>query len=219
MRQRAPAISRDRGHPDAARTCGRLKASLIPAFAAIALGGCGSTTSAPLAASVQGSPIGQSQLAHWVAVKRAEQAGSSNPESSSSAQLTQNALRFLITAQWLEKEAAAQGVSVAPSEVQDTYQRLLTGPSGQAFAASLKRRGLSSADELLVLRLGALAQKLRAKIASAHPGLSAAQIRGLLGAFIVAYRERWRQRTTCQPHYLIAECRNGPPLPSPGGAP
>jgi hypothetical protein len=33
-----------------------------------------------------------------------------------------------------------------------------------------------------------------------------------VNAFIAFYRQRWKQRTVCQPGYVIAECRNGPPL-------
>jgi hypothetical protein len=164
-------------------------------------------------ASVQGSPISADTLAHWTGIKRNELQNSSTPASRSSlVQVERRALAFLITGDWLEKEAAAQGVSVSPSEAEASYQQLLNGPTGQAFAASLKRRGISSADELLLLRLGALAQKLRTKIAISQHSVSATQIRQQVRAFIAAYRRRWKQRTTCQPGYVIAECRDGPPL-------
>jgi hypothetical protein len=196
------------------------RAMVLAVVGSALLLGCGSGASAPVVASVQGSTISQRALSHWTGIKRAEQEGSSSTGAIPPAELERDALRFLITAEWLEKESAAQGVGVASSEVGATYQRLLSGPSGPAFAASLARRGLSSSDELLVLRLGALAQKLRVKIAAAHPGLPAAGIRGLVAGFIASYRERWRQRTTCQPRYAIAECRNGPALsPSPGSGP
>jgi hypothetical protein len=125
---------------------------------------------------------------------------------------------------------------------------LVNGPGGPELAKSLKSRGISSADELLLLRLAVLAQKLHAKIAAGYHGsVSAAQIvryyrthadqlQGLgepqltlaaatpkirqillqagaqkqVSAFIAAYRKRWKERTSCQPGYVIAECRNGP---------
>lgn len=168
---------------------------------------CGAT-SVPTVASVQRSPISRSALGHWTAIKRAELQNQAKPVIPAVA-VERTALAFLITAEWLEKEAAAQGISVSPSEVNATYQQLLSGPTGQTFAESLKRRGLSSEDELRVLRLGALAQKLRAKIAAGYHGASAAQIAGHVSAFIAAYQQRWRQRTTCRPSYIIAECGNG----------
>ena len=35
-----------------------------------------------------------------------------------------------------------------------------------------------------------------------------------VAAFAAAYRQRWKQRTSCQPAFIVAECRNGPPLPA-----
>jgi hypothetical protein len=160
---------------------------------------------------VQGAVISGNALDHWIAIKRVELQSSSQPPASAS-QLKEKALAFLITAAWLEREAAAEGLSVSPSEVNATYQRLLNGPTGPAFSAGLKSRGLSSADELLLLRLDALAGKLRTKIELNHPSGSVTQTQQRISAFTAAYRQRWKQRTTCQPGYVIAECRNGPPL-------
>jgi hypothetical protein len=155
------------------------------------------------------------ELSHWAGIKRAELTSASKPASTlSPIEIKRKALAFLITSQWLQKETAAEGVGVSPSEVNATYQQLLNAPTGKAFAASLRRRGMSSTDELLVLRLAALAQKLQTKIASMHHSASAAQTQRQIGEFLVAYRRRWKQRTTCQPGYVIAECRNGPPLPA-----
>jgi hypothetical protein len=122
------------------------------------------------------------------------------------AQLRDGALAFLITADWLQAEAAAQGVSVSPSEVDAGYRQLLNGPAGPSFARRLRRAGMTRADELLQVRIERLAQKLRTKIGAGRPQL--------VSAFIAAYRKRWKQRTTCQPGYIVAECRNGPTLPA-----
>ncbi len=243
-----PAISRDPGGRRAARAVGWLPtATMLCVVGSLTLWGCGAT-GAPVVASVQGSTISQVALAHWMAIERIELQGASKPASTPSSLLVrQRALAFLITADWLEKEAAAQGVSVSASEVNATYQLLLSSPAGQAFAASLKRGGISSADELLLLRLRKLALKLQTKIAASYHGVSAAEVahyyhthaglyqrqgrtlpaatraireilvaegrRQRFRAFEAAYSQRWKQRTTCQPGYVIAECRNGPPLP------
>jgi hypothetical protein len=132
-------------------------------------------------------------------------------------ELQRNALAFLITAYWLEGEAAAQGVSVPAAELQAGLSRLLAGPAGASFRAGLKRRSMSRADELLVLRLGALAQRLRAKLgAGGHAPLSR-RARRRISSFITSYERRWKQRTVCRAGYVIAQCREGPPLPH-GGA-
>jgi len=125
------------------------------------------------------------------------------------AQLEDKALAFLITAKWIEGEAAAQGVHASPSEARATYERLLNGPAGSTFAANMRHAGMDRADELLQLRLERLAAGLRTKIAAGSGGVSAAQI--------AAYRQRWKRRTSCRAGYVIAECANGPPLPATQG--
>jgi hypothetical protein len=189
-------------------------AVLLGSLALSACGGAG----VRVVAKVQGSPITLPALNHWSLIKRSERQRSSTAGSTSALQLKQKALAFLITAEWLQQEAAAQGISVQASEVNASYEQLVNGPTGQHFGESLKARGMSRADELLVLRLGALSQKLRAKLAAGHKGLLDPRERQQISAFIAAYRQRWKQRTTCQPGYVIAECSNGPALPpSPAG--
>jgi hypothetical protein len=91
-------------------------------------------------------------------------------------QLTHKALAFLITADWLQSEAAARGISVLPSEVNATYQQLLSSPTGSAFANHLRQERMSSTDELLQLRLVKLAERLRSKLATGYDSVSPAQI-------------------------------------------
>jgi hypothetical protein len=213
----SPARSRDQRRRRAARGVGRLSvATVLGVVGSIALCACGATK-APVVASVEGSVISQSALAHWTAIKRIELESSTRPTSSSH-DVERKALAFLITSEWLKHEAASRGISASASEVLASYQRLLNGPNGPNFAISLTRRGLSRADELLILRLGALGEKLSEKIAGPRHGVLRAAQRRRLKAFIVAYRQRWKQRTTCRPGYVIAECGNGPPLPSSPGS-
>lgn len=213
----------------------------------IALSGCGAAGAPPAVASVQGSNISQDALAHWMGIKRAElQSGSGSAAAVSSAELRRKALAFLIGATWLDKEAAAEGISVSSAEVNQTYQELLSSLAGPAFSSGLTRRGMSSADELLQLRSTKLAGKLRDKSMAGNPAVSAAEVTSYydthasqfrrsgqtlpaatpaihqilvqrarqqqFSAFLAAFRQRWKQRTVCEPGYVIAECRNGPPL-------
>ena len=135
---------------------------------------------------------------------RSWQAPSQLARPPSSAELQKKALAFLITSTWLQGEATAQGIRVSEAEVEVSYARLLDGPDGQAFAEGLQERGLSRTDELLLLRLARLGVKLIAKIAT---GAGSAEGRRRVSSFIAAYRRRWKQRTTCQPGYLIPQCR------------
>jgi hypothetical protein len=189
------------------------------ACASVTLAACGSSSSAAVA-RVGGTSITKATLAHWMAIKRGELDGRGGvgAPTPSEAEVREKALRFLITSQWLQQEAAARGIAVAASDTEAFYAHLLSSSSGSQFAAGLKRRGLSRADELLVLRIGELAEKLRAQLTAPLRGAPASAIRHTVSAFIVAYRERWRQRTTCEPGYVIAECRNGPPRVASVGA-
>jgi hypothetical protein len=226
---------------------------VVTVIGSVALSGCGATR-APTVASVQGTPISSAMLAHWTRIKRIEmQSAPALRSTGTPTELERKALAFLITADWLEAEAAARGVVVSATEVNATYHELASGPTGQAFVSSLKRRGMSRADELLELRLDNLTHKLEVKIVAGGGGVSPAGIAryyhshaGLfrapghkpqtlatatpairqtlvragqderLSAFIAEYRRRWKLRTSCQPGYVVRECRNGPPLP---GAP
>lgn len=111
------------------------------------------------------------------------------------------ALTFLITARWLEGEAAEEGVHAARSQAEATYRRLAEGPAGSSFVASLRREGMSRADEVRQIRLETLASKLRPKLEDASGHLSTAQV--------AAYHRRWRARTTCKRPYVVSDCRNG----------
>lgn len=182
---------------------------LFLACASVALCGCGAASSSGVA-MVEGTPISRATLAHWTQIKRLEVEGLPRQGSRPSpAELQRRALVFLITADWLEGEAKAQGIDASPSEVETTYRELLSGPTGRSFARSLRSRGVSGADELLLLRLQQLSNKLQAKITSGQNGVSAAR---RVAAFAAAYRQRWKRLTSCEPGYIVAECRNGPPL-------
>jgi hypothetical protein len=187
----------------------------VATYAPIFLGGCGAEGPSQVA-TVQGSGISRAALAHWTRIKRLEMQGSPKTASRSTpVALQRQALKFLITADWLQGEAKAQGIDVAQSQVDATYRALLNGPAGQSFARSLRSRGISSTDELLLLRLQALSNKLQAKIAAVAPNASAAARR--VSSFAAAYRRHWKQRTVCRPGWVVPECRNGPPLPPSAG--
>jgi hypothetical protein len=212
------------------------------AAALITLAGCGSSNGVPAVARVDGIAISRASLAHRIEVENARLQGASlripvpdppsylhctvaaqaaqshlkrhpglSPQQLRQrcarvyAQLRDGALAFLITADWLQGEAAAQGITVSHSEVAASYHQLLAGPAGAAFANRLTHDHMTGADELLQLRIEMLSLRLRERIAGRHQPLD---------GFVASFRRRWRQRTTCQPGYVVAECRNGPSLPS-----
>jgi hypothetical protein len=210
--RRPRSRARSENHP---RVSALRCAMVLAACTGVALCGCGSANKSLEVASVQGREISRTDLAHWTRIKRLEQRGvPARASRANSVQLQRDALAFLITADWLQAEAKVQGIRVSPSEVDGTYRRLLSAPTGPSFATSLRRRGITGADERLLLRLQQLSNKLQAKIANRDVSSSPAQRERQVTLFAAAYRQRWKQRTTCQRGYIVPECRNGPPLQS-----
>ncbi len=85
---------------------------------------------------------------------------------------------FLITADWLQGEAADQGVKVTPAEVASALktieaQRFPTPAQLQQFLAS---SGETTADLLFRVRIDTLSNKLRTKVTSAKPTITPAAI-------------------------------------------
>ena len=85
---------------------------------------------------------------------------------------------FLITADWLQGEAADQGVKVTTAEVANALktieaQRFPTPALLQQFLAS---SGETNADLLFRVRIDTLSNKLRTKVTSAKPAITTADI-------------------------------------------
>jgi hypothetical protein len=183
------------------------------AACAVLLWGCGggSHTSSTPVASVAGSAITSADLAHWRDVYEHEGAA---PPAQGRAAAQQRALAFLIVAGWLEREAAARRIGVSEAQVRSTYHALASALPPGMFAAGLRSRGLSTADELYRLRLERLLLGVRASVlaglTSAPRDASARE--HALRAFAAAFTARWRRLTRCSAGYVIAQCANGPPL-------
>jgi len=193
MTEPMPMISRERRKQNVSLLSGWC--AIVALLGALALSGCGATNAQPVA-SVQGTAISRVALEHWTRIKRIEAESSPKSKSTSSpAQLRRNALVFLITADWLQAEAATKGVVASPSEVNATYHGLVSGPNGPAFLSSLKRRGMSQADELLELRLDNLTTKLENKIGLGD-SVSAAEIAAYYHAHTSEFQPHGHRRQT-----------------------
>jgi foldase protein PrsA len=126
------------------------------------MSGCGSGTGSTIAI-VQGEPpITRAMLAHRITIV----AGRLRPgtQKASTAQVRERALRFLIGAEWLEGEAAAERVRVSRTEVEQRYDQIVSSSRGSPLADILLGPGMSRADGLLEVRLDLLNERLRAKV-------------------------------------------------------
>jgi predicted secreted protein len=167
--------------------------------------------------TVQGTHISAGEVEHWSAVKQAEArlTGGSVP-GSSGPPAKQSALAYLITALWLQKEAAAQGIHVTDAQAQATYNQLLQSQAGAGISRQMQQLGLTPADERYRLRIEQLSLRLRAKIAGTSAGAGQARRLQTVEAFAAGFRSRWKPLTSCAAGYVVAECANGPPQASSG---
>jgi hypothetical protein len=185
---------------------------LLVAGTSLAVCDCGAAKP-QVVARVGGTAISRAALEHWTRIKAVEQQGSRAVSAPTRRSAQRKAFVFLITARWLEGEALAHGIQVPSSEVDATYRELSSDRAGPSFAASLRNRGMSVADEKRLLRLQQLSNKLEAKITAGLGRAPSATRERRVAEFAVTYRQRWRLRTRCEPGYIVAECANGPPLP------
>jgi phosphatidylethanolamine-binding protein (PEBP) family uncharacterized protein len=194
----------------------------LPALSLLAAGliaGCGggssSTTTAsvpssPAAAPTQGTasgvdavayvshtPISKASFKHWLAVETALGAAGSPAH---------QALGFLITSEWVLGEAAARGISVSEAEVKQRFAQLVheSFPKAGSLEKYLAKSGETEADLLARIKVELLASKIAAKITA---GKSAAQRSTLLAAFESDFHTHWRSYTSCEPGYVMEDCK------------
>jgi phosphatidylethanolamine-binding protein (PEBP) family uncharacterized protein len=145
---------------------------------------------------VTGRPISKSSYEHWLSVEQAlgVAAGAAH-----------RALGYLITAVWLEDEAAARGISVSQTQVRQRLAELERNgfPKPGAWHAFLARSHESEADLLGRVRGELLQSDIAAQVAGSRAG---AQRSSLLASFQQGFQRRWKDRTTCGHAYVMEDC-------------
>jgi foldase protein PrsA len=93
-------------------------------------------------------------------------------------QLRNQVLQLLISFQWLQKEAAAQGITVTDADVKKSFdqQRKQSFPKDADYQKFLKTSGQTEADILLQVKADLLATKIRDKVVKGKDQVSDAQI-------------------------------------------
>jgi foldase protein PrsA len=94
-------------------------------------------------------------------------------------QLRNQVLQLLISFQWLEGEAADQGIKVTDQEVQKSFeqQRKQSFPKDADYQKFLKNSGQTQQDILLQVKADLLATKIRDKVVKGKDQVSDAQIK------------------------------------------
>ena len=93
-------------------------------------------------------------------------------------QLRNQVLQLLISFQWLQGEAKAQGITVTDAEVKKSFdtQKKQSFPKDADYQKFLKDSGQSEADILLQVKADLLASKIRDKVVKGKDQVSDAQI-------------------------------------------
>jgi phosphatidylethanolamine-binding protein (PEBP) family uncharacterized protein len=148
-------------------------------------------------AYVSHTPISKASYQHWLAVETALGAAGSPAH---------QALGFLITSEWVLGEAGARGVNVSEAEVKQRYAQLVheSFPKAGSLQKYLAKSGETEADLLARIRVELLASKIAAQVTA---GKSATQRSALLTAFENNFHAHWKNYTSCEPGYVMEDCK------------
>lgn len=124
--------------------------------------------------------------------------------------LRDQAVALLVNDQWLIALARDEGLTATDAEVMQLFKRVKAEefPTEAALRQYLASRKLSLADELFLLKIDLLEQKILTK---AQQGGKQAV------AKFTAAAQRWTTKTTCQSGYVVQHCKEytGAPKPTP----
>ncbi len=187
-----------------------------------AVGQAGSTasvaqTSAADVATVQQTPITKAAYQHWTSVTAALSHAKTHSSAARGA-LKNQVLGFLITSQWVLAEAAHLGIHVSEAEVRQRLHQITAKqyPKVSQLKQYLASIGETEADLLMRIKVELLEAKIAqhvtaGKTASTEPHL-------LLSAFQKSFDARWRAHTSCQPGYVMEDCKQYKGKPHPPAA-
>jgi SurA N-terminal domain len=123
-------------------------------------------------------------------------------------------MTFLISAAWIEQEAAAQGVQATDEEVGQSFaqQKQDSFPRAGGYREFLESSGQTEQDLIFRVRLDLLATKIRDAAGERAGGEPGSEQEGL-DKFVADFRHEYRERTLCAKGFETAECSNGPEPP------
>jgi hypothetical protein len=145
--------------------------------------------------------------AHWLIVaERTAGSPAKGEHAPTAADLRTEVLEFLIGAQWVSSEAAAQGIHVRAALVKHEFDRIRSQqfPKRSDFRAFLRFSGQTVADLLMRVEQSLLSRRLLARVVAGHrsPGSKVRAER----SFLKAFHAHWLAQTYCAAGFVIAEC-------------
>ncbi|MGH2832475.1 MAG: hypothetical protein ACRDK2_06830 [Solirubrobacteraceae bacterium] len=147
--------------------------------------------------SVAGQSIAKTSYQHWVSVEKAL---------GQTTKARHQALGFLITSEWVLREAAEMHITVSEAEVKQRYSALVSKsfPKPGALQKFFATSGESEADILARIRVELLASKIAAKVTAGKKGAARA---AALRAFEKRFQQRWKSLTNCKSGYVMEDCK------------
>jgi hypothetical protein len=119
-------------------------------------------------------------------------------------------LNFLITGYWLRREASEHRVTVSPAEVRKRFEEVR---HAHYTTASFRRLREASRQTVADLEFAVETQMLSAKLlevfTKAHPHERSEQ--ATIAAFNKSIRRTWMPQTSCEPGYVVADCKQYKP--------
>lgn len=121
--------------------------------------------------------------------------------------LLRHVLDILITAYWLQGEAAEQGAKVSSPEIEQVRRRIF--PTEALYRRYLALTGETAADERLIIKKDLLNTKLlrQAEARSEPRPKTPHRHEQMLIEAASAFTKKWQARTSCSTGYVVAECK------------
>jgi foldase protein PrsA len=153
---------------------GVIIAAIVVAIVLIAAGGEDHSVPAGAVADVGGKPITKTQFDHWLNVvvavqqppKSKQKPKAPKPGTKQYDQIAQQVMQFLVSAYWIEGEAADRGVTASADEVKRQFKqtREQSFPNEKAYQKFLKQSGQTQADIDFRVKLDVLSNKVRQEV-------------------------------------------------------
>ena len=163
----------------------------------------GSLSPAPeqIVACVGTQPITGATFAHWADVAR-RSAGKHPP----SAEVTNEAMGFLVSSDWVLGEAADLNIDIPEAKVRHTFDHIrdVQFPKRREFKVFLRKSGQNVADLLFRVRLNLLSTGIQRHVLAGRRGAKSRQ--RALGSFVQEFKLKWTAQTYCEPGYAISDC-------------
>jgi hypothetical protein len=129
-------------------------------------------------------------------------------------------MQFLIESEWIQAEAALQGIAVSDERVRREleHQKRVTFESEREYRRFLRKSGMTEEMVLFRVRIDLVQERLTARVArqiepTRDPLVRARRRQRAITRYITEFRARWASLTACAPGYLVRECeaaRSGP---------